>query len=116
MWGVRKDIYKLYCQHDRLNRVCPACNKLIRNTILENTQVCQWQTLPKLYDRGKVELGEAGRGGLLEAAEGKDNRSSDNEQHDVAKAMKKLPASVGSGDQIGPEATETLGECARGWR
>lgn len=83
--GVRKDIYQLYCQYDKLNWVCPTRKKLIRSAVLGNTQLCQRQTLPKIADKGFLVWGTLGNV-LLEAAEGKDSQSRDKEEEDVAPA------------------------------
>lgn len=69
--GLRKDIYELYFQYDKLSWICSASKKLIRRAILRNFQLGQRQRLPNADNEGSVEPGDTVMNGLLGATEGK---------------------------------------------
>lgn len=74
--------------------------------ILGNTQLRRRQTLPNVDDRAFVELGGTVRNDLLEAAEGKDNRSRDKEEERGSPVINEEITSRGFADRLRPEVKE----------
>lgn len=97
MWGVRKHIYGIYCQYEKLlglssfQKAGTNCQPEVQSDkTTANLATCLWQ--------GERRVGGADCSGLIEAADCKDNHSLGKKEGVSAPSMREKPTSIGYAD------------------